>query len=126
MRLERSGMAAERYPGERRTLRVFLSELEPVVAREFGRDALLVHAVRRALRSDSLDDMRHARCIFNALPRSARKILSDALVEQAALRGGRLARPIGDARARPPRALAPLADQGPSIRLLRDLGPRPS
>jgi hypothetical protein len=72
-------MAAERYPGEGRGLRLFLEELLPVVARG-GQHAMLLHATRRALNSGELAHLRHARQLFNHLPRPQRQALSTALL----------------------------------------------
>src|SRR5215213_9734346 len=76
----RSTMARERYPGERRGLSLFLEDLRPAAARLCGADSILVHAIRRALRSGDLDHLRHARTIFNHLPRDQRRQLSAACV----------------------------------------------
>jgi hypothetical protein len=73
-------MARERYPGERRGLSLFLEDLRPAVAGICGPDSLLAHAIRRALRSGDLDHLRHARGIFNHLPREQRHALSSACV----------------------------------------------
>ncbi len=73
-------MARERYPGERRGLSLFLEDLRPAAARLCGPDSLLLHAIRRALRSCDLDHLRHARTIFNHLPREQRHELSAACV----------------------------------------------
>ena len=73
-------MARERYPGERRGLSLFLEELRPAAARVCGADSLLLHAIRRALRSCDLEHLRHARSIFNHLPRAQRRELSSACV----------------------------------------------
>ena len=73
-------MARERYPGERRGLSLFLEDLRPAAIRLCGADAILVHAIRRALRSGDLDHLRHARTIFNHLPRDQRRQLSAACV----------------------------------------------
>jgi hypothetical protein len=73
-------MARERYPGERRGLSLFLEDLRPVAAERCGRDSLLVHAIRRALRSGDLHHLRHARTLFNHLPRDQRRELSCACV----------------------------------------------
>jgi hypothetical protein len=72
-------MAVERYPGEGRGLRLFLEELLPVVARD-GRHPMLLHAIRRALESGELAHLRHARQLFNHLPRPERQALSTALL----------------------------------------------
>ena len=73
-------MARERYPGERRGLSLFLEDLRPAAARLCGTDSILVHAIRRALRSGDLGHLRHARRIFNHLPRAQRGQLSAACV----------------------------------------------
>ena len=73
-------MARERYPGERRGLSLFLEELRPAAAKLCGANSLLLHAIRRALRSCDLDHLRHARSIFNHLPREQRHELSSACV----------------------------------------------
>ena len=66
-------MARERYPGERRGLSLFLEDLRPAAAKVCGPDSLLVHAIRRALHSGDLDHLRHARTLFNHLPREQRQ-----------------------------------------------------
>jgi hypothetical protein len=76
-------MARERYPGERRGLSLFLEDLRPAVTRVCGPDSLLLHAIRRALRNGDLDHLRHARTIFNHLPREQRHLLSSACVTPA-------------------------------------------
>ena len=76
-------MARERYPGERRGLSLFLEDLRPAVAGVCGANSLLAHAIRRALRSSDLDHLRHARTIFNHLPRAQRQALSAACVTPA-------------------------------------------
>jgi hypothetical protein len=77
-------MEEERYPGERRVLRLFLADLGPVAEGALGHDALLCHAIRRALATNALDAMRHARGLFNHLDREAKQALSEGLVRQAA------------------------------------------
>lgn len=77
-------MHEERYPGERRGLSLFLESLQPVVARELGSDSLLHHCIRRALRSTTLQQLRHARQMFNNLPREQRTSLSRGLVSASA------------------------------------------
>jgi hypothetical protein len=77
-------MARERYPGERRGLGSFLEDLQPVAVEALGADALLCHAIRRALRSGDLEHLRHARTLFNHLPREQRRTLSVALVARSA------------------------------------------
>ena len=73
-------MARERYPGERRGLSLFLEDLLPEALRACGRDAILTHAIRRALRTGELDHLRHARTIFNHLPREQWRRLSAACI----------------------------------------------
>lgn len=73
-------MQRERYPGEAAGLRNFLAGLFPVVARELGSSSLLYHAIRRALQTGSLADLRRARQMFNLLPRDRRRALSGALI----------------------------------------------
>lgn len=77
-------MGRERYPGERGVLRLFLIELRPGVERELGADSLLLHAIRRALRTGGLAELRQARRLFNALPRECRQRLSAAIVARTA------------------------------------------
>lgn len=78
-------MPNERYPGERRGLRLFLAELLPAVERDDatadgGADSILRHAVRRAVASGDLLHLRHARQVFNHLPRERRQSLSAAML----------------------------------------------
>jgi hypothetical protein len=73
-------MATERYPGERRGLSLFLEDLLPAVEGVCGRHALLFHAIRRGLATGDLDYLRHARAIFNHLPREHRQLLAGAVV----------------------------------------------
>jgi hypothetical protein len=73
-------MATERYPGERRGLSLFLEDLLPAVEGVCGRHALLFHAIRRGLATGDLDHLRHARAIFNHLPREHRQLLAGAVV----------------------------------------------
>lgn len=73
-------MQRERYPGEAAGLRNFLAGLLPVVENQLGTNSLLVHAVRRALKSGSLADLRRARQMFNLLPRERKRAISSALV----------------------------------------------
>lgn len=73
-------MARERYPGEQRGLTLFLADLLPAVQDECGTDSLLFHAIRRGLRSGDLDHLRHARKLFNHLPRDVRRALSATIV----------------------------------------------
>lgn len=76
-------MEKERYPGERRGLTLFLEEIAPVVEARLGSRSLLHHAILRALRDSALGRLRHARQLFNALPRSERQRLSAGLVAAA-------------------------------------------
>lgn len=76
-------MQAERYPGERRGLSLFLEDLLPIAEAELGSDSLLVHCARRAVRAQSLPRLRHARQMFNHLPRDTKQRLSAALVAHA-------------------------------------------
>lgn len=76
-------MQQERYPGERRGLSRFLEDLLPVAEDELGDDSLLVHCARRALRGQALERLRHARQMFNSLPREAKQRLSAGLVARA-------------------------------------------
>ncbi len=83
-------MSRERYPGESRGLRFFLSEIRTPVELELGPDALLLHAIRRAVRSNSLEELRRARRLFNRLPAATRQAIGQSLVErQAAAEIGR-------------------------------------
>ena len=75
-------MASERYPGERRGLQLFLRDLAPAVEAQCGPESLLMQAIRRALRSSDLERLRHARQIFNHLPRDRRQRLSASLVRR--------------------------------------------
>ena len=72
--------ASERYPGERQGLTLFLEELQPVVLQQLGRDSLLHHAIRKALRTGRLEALRHARALFNSLPRDDRQSLQAGIV----------------------------------------------
>lgn len=76
-------MTEERYPGERRILAAFLLDLRPVVEASLGRDSLLFHAIRRALAGSELAALRHARALFNQLPREVKAELSTGLVARA-------------------------------------------
>lgn len=80
-------MARERYPGERRGLGSFLEDLQPAVAQALGPDTLLHHAIRRALRSGDLEHLRHARTLFNNLPREQRRVLSATIVARSGTAG---------------------------------------
>ena len=73
-------MTKERYPGERRGLSLFLQDLLSPVERQCGQRSILLHAIRRALRSGDLHHLRHARKIFNHLSREQRGRLTAAIV----------------------------------------------
>ncbi len=90
-------MQRERYPGEAAGLRNFLAGLLPVAERELGPDSLLLHAIRRALKSGSLADLRRARRMFNLLPRDRKRAVSRGL-----LSGGRGSRDADPAAGRGP------------------------
>ena len=75
-------MEQERYSGEHRGLGLFLEELAPIVANELGTDSMLHHAIQRALAHNQLKLLRHARDLFNALPRSERQTLSSGIVRE--------------------------------------------
>jgi hypothetical protein len=89
-------MARERYPGERRGLSLFLEDLLPEALQACGCHSILPHAIRRALRTGDLDHLRHARTIFNHLPREQRRRLSAACIA-----GGGSARPAERGRCPP-------------------------
>jgi|GEM_PF-1644807 len=72
--------SSERYPGERQGLGLFLEELQPIVARQLGTDSLLYHAIKKALASGRLAALRHARALFNSLPRDERQTLQAGIV----------------------------------------------
>ena len=73
-------MEQERYPGERRGLGLFLDDLESVVEQELGQNSLLYHAILSARKSGTLRALRHARRLFNALPRHQRQSLSAGII----------------------------------------------
>lgn len=75
-------MPIERYAGERRGLQLFLQDIAPAVEAECGRGSLVLQAIRRALRDGDLLRLRHARQLFNHLPRELRQRLSASLVRQ--------------------------------------------
>lgn len=77
-------MEEERYPGESTGLRLFLEQLSPAVQSELGPDSLLHHAIKRALSSHRLAHLRHARSLFNQLPRPLRQRLSAVLLARQA------------------------------------------
>lgn len=73
-------MGSERYPGEQSSLALFLESLLPIASDELGDESLLVCSVRRALRTRRLDHLRHARQLFNFLPRSLKQKLSRSMI----------------------------------------------
>jgi hypothetical protein len=81
-------MERERYPGERVGLRLFALDLLPVVERELGQEALVLHAIRRALRIGSLSEYRRVRRMFNLLPAATKQRLSIGIVARQAERHG--------------------------------------
>jgi hypothetical protein len=80
-------MERERYPGERRGLGLFLAEMQPIVERTLGHDALLFHGIRRALRHGSLAELRRARRLVNHQPEAIRRTLYDGLVHRGTAPG---------------------------------------
>lgn len=110
-------MVEERYPGECRVLRHFLAELEPVALSILGQDAMLFHAIRRALVSNALVDMQRARRLFNVLPRELKQRLSEGLVERSAAR-----RPKTRSLERPDAATRPGEPPGRVMERLTDCG----
>lgn len=70
----------ERYDGERRGLSLFLSELQPLVVDQLGPNHILVSAIDRALASECLSHLRHAKHLFNRLARQDRQNLSQGIV----------------------------------------------
>lgn len=77
---EEQSEAGERYPGERQGLGLFLEELQPVVARQLGQGSILHHAIKKALKTGRLEALRHARALFNSLPRDERQTLQAGIV----------------------------------------------
>lgn len=75
-------MPIERYTGEQRGLQLFLQDIAPAVEHECGAGSLVLQAIRRALRSRDLARLRHARQLFNHLPRELRQRLSASLVRE--------------------------------------------
>lgn len=73
---------AERYRGERRGLACFLGEMHPLVAELLGPEHLLLRAIDRAQASQQLQHLRHARQLFNRLPRDVRQQLTQQIVTQ--------------------------------------------
>lgn len=109
-------MDEERYPGERRGLRLFLEELLPALQAADGRHMLLRHAIRRALASGALHHLRHARQLFNHLPRGERQALSTAMLGPRPRKAPRREEMLEDlSRCEPRRAICfetPRAGQG--------------
>jgi hypothetical protein len=68
-------MEGERYVGERRALRHFLQELQPLVAAALGRDAVLSYRIGRALRAGDLASLRLAREVFHRQPEDLKRQL---------------------------------------------------
>lgn len=85
-------MHDERYPGERRGLRLFLEGLLDAVDAELGRDAILYHRIRTALQRRDLASLRTARQMFNHQDTALKRRLSVA-------RRDRSATPLSSARA---------------------------
>ncbi|MCB2011227.1 MAG: hypothetical protein R3C70_10815 [Geminicoccaceae bacterium] len=73
-------MDEERYEGESRGLACFLAEISARVGERLGRHSMLYHAVQKALAHRDLKSLRHARDLFNALPRPERLELSAAVL----------------------------------------------
>ncbi len=92
-------MEDERYPGERRGLRLFLEGLVDAVDAELGRDALLYHRIKIALERGDLGSLRAARQMFNHQDTALKRRLSLA-------RQGRRTRGIANLPAAPSLALA--------------------
>ncbi len=78
------GMEGERYVGERRALRHFLQELQPLVTAELGRDSVLAYRIDRALRSGELAALRLARQIFHNQPDPLKRRLMRGIFEAPA------------------------------------------
>ena len=72
----------ERYPGEHDSLTRFLQGLEPAIRDQLGDNSMLEHAIKRALKQRRLAQLRHARDIFNLLPRDIRDTLSSQLIDK--------------------------------------------
>lgn len=69
-------MHEERYPGERRGLKLFLEGLLGAVDELLGRDALLYHRIRTALDRGDLASLRAARQMFNHQDTALKRRLS--------------------------------------------------
>jgi len=109
----------ERYPGERQGLGLFLEELQPVVAALLGTDSLLHHSIRKALGSGRLSALRHARGLFNSLPRDERQALQAGILAHHEPTAKATSAPDGLGERRP-RAVVRIdcgrADSGPTER----------
>ncbi|MFP4269900.1 MAG: hypothetical protein ACLFTL_04965 [Alphaproteobacteria bacterium] len=105
-------MNEERYPGERRGLKLFLEGLLGAVDEQLGRDALLYHRIRTALERGDLASLRAARQMFNHQDTALKRRLSLAREQRRAKAGSvpRLVVADGDANtapaAPPPRSAA--------------------
>jgi hypothetical protein len=77
-------MEDERYPGERRGLRLFLEGLIDAVDAELGRDALLYHRIKIALERGNLASLRAARQMFNHQDTALKRRLSLARQDRRA------------------------------------------
>jgi hypothetical protein len=77
-------MDEERYPGERRGLRLFLEGLVDAVDAELGRDALLFHRIKIALERGDLAALRAARQMFNHQDTALKRRLSLARQDRRA------------------------------------------
>ena len=90
-------MDEERYPGERRGLKLFLEGLIGAVDEHMGRDALLYHRIRTALERGDLASLRAARQMFNHQDTALKRRLSLAREQRRPKGGPRLAVAEGDA-----------------------------
>lgn len=77
-------MNEERYPGERRGLKLFLEGLLGAVDEHLGRDALLYHRIRTALDRGDLASLRAARQMFNHQDTALKRRLSLAREQRRA------------------------------------------
>lgn len=77
-------MNEERYPGERRGLKLFLEGLLGAVDEHLGRDALLYHRIRTALERGDLTSLRAARQMFNHQDTALKRRLSLAREQRRA------------------------------------------
>jgi hypothetical protein len=106
-------MHEERYPGERRGLKLFLEGLLGAVDELLGRDALLYHRIRTALDRGDLASLRAARQMFNHQDTALKRRLSLAR-EQRRPKTTTAARLVvtddgaGSASTRPSAAIVPL------------------